>query len=331
MVVVFLIMFLPSSLTISGVTSSVATAAFAQVITPDTFTDGWQIADNEVFIAESLQQIESSAAISIVKIQARQNPEIGIAIHQATQEIAPQVEHRLPEQVNETLTIVLQVLNKEVREGQQPLIPLSSEVVQAVQQAATPSEVIKELVEDEIIKHIANDTGITNQIVDIVNEQQAELIIMEGEGETKNPTEAAQQIITQVQQIANDTISSDITTIIQQIEEEEGINNTIAKAVSNTILNGAIFHIQNAIEAANAGDMKGVLAEAHLAEHALGAFKTIQELPTTAETVQEAMIEDAVIEAAQEKVVAYFLGRGEEQGNKIAIALQELSALYAEL
>ena len=261
MVVVFLIMFLPSSLTTSGVASPVTTAAFAQVITPDTFTAGWQIVDNEVFIAESLQQIESSAAISIVKIQAKQDPEIGIAIHQATQEIAPQVEHRLPEQVNETLTIVLQVLNKEVREEQQPLIPLSSEVVQAVQQAATPSEVIKELVEDEIIKHIANDTGITNQIVDIVNEQQAELIIMEGEGETKNPTEAAQQIITQVQQIANDTISSDITTIIQQIEEEERINNTIAKAVSNTILNGAIFHIQNAIEAANAGDMEGALVE----------------------------------------------------------------------
>lgn len=331
MVVVLLIMFLPSSLTTSGVASSVTTAAFAQVITPDTFTAGWQIVDNEVFIAESLQQIESSAAISIVKIQAKQDPEIGIAIHQATQEIAPQVEHRLPEQVNETLTIVLQVLNKEVREEQQPLIPLSSEVVQAVQQAATPSEVIKELVEDEIIKHIANDTGITNQIVDIVNEQQAELIIMEGEGETKNPTEAAQQIITQVQQIANDTISSDITTIIQQIEEEESINNTIAKAVSNTILNGAIFYIQNAIEAANAGDMEGALVEVHLAEHALGAFKTIQELPTTAETVQEAMIEDAVIEAAQEKVVAYFLGRGEEQGNKIAIALQELSMLDAEL
>ena len=40
MVVVFLIMFLPSSLTTSGVASPVTTAAFAQVITPDTFTAG---------------------------------------------------------------------------------------------------------------------------------------------------------------------------------------------------------------------------------------------------------------------------------------------------
>ena len=60
-------------------------------------------------------------------------------------------------------------------------------------------------------------------------------------------------------------------------------------------------------------------------------LRQYKELPTTAETVQEAMIEDAVIEAAQEKVVAYFLGRGEEQGDKIAIALQELSVLDAEL
>src|SRR5215216_6617039 len=260
-----------------------------------------QFTDLSVFTAECLAQIDAAVG-SVVELVLIQDPEVAAAVDTAVEELTPTVEQQLPATVNETVTAEVKKTTEELAATETPATEeepaatgatetLPEEVITAVEEV-TPKDVVEEIVEDAIIEEIAEDTGISDQVTDVVATEVAEVIAGDA-----TPAEASTEIVEQVQEIANGT---EIT--VEDVQAAVEDPTAITEEVVEDIAPEQVAPTEEAPAAGGNETAPAVVAPTE--EKPATEAPSGEVTPATPEEAQtETVIEEAVVDAAKENII----------------------------